>query len=84
MSEIKFSKDEATILAKKIQLYMSEELDKEISQFEAQFLLDFISEEIGPYYYNRGLYDAQAILESKMDNITDAIYEIEKITEFRK
>ena len=84
MSEIKFSKDEVNILAKKIQLYLSEELDKEITQFEAQFLLDFISEEIGPYYYNRGLYDAQAILESKMDNITDAIYEIEKITEFRK
>ena len=84
MSEIKFSKDEVNILAKKIQLYLSEELDKEITQFEAQFLLDFISEEIGPYYYNRGLYDAQAILESKMDNITDAIYEIERITEFRK
>jgi uncharacterized protein (DUF2164 family) len=84
MSEIKFSKDEATTLTKKIQLYLSEELDKEIGQFDAQFLLDFISEEIGPYYYNRGLYDAQTILESKMENITEAILEIEKITEFRK
>ena len=84
MSEIKFSKDEIKILTRKIQLYMSEELDKEIGPFDAQFLLDFISEEIGPYYYNRGLYDAQTILESKMENITDAIYEIEKITEFGK
>jgi len=84
MSEIKFSKDELNILTNKIQLYLSEELDKEIGQFEAQFLLDFISEEIGSYYYNRGLYDAQTILESKMENITEAIYEIEKITEFRK
>lgn len=84
MSEIKFSKDEVKILTKKIQLYLSEELDKEIGQFDAQFLLDFISEEIGPYYYNRGLYDAQTLLESKMENIIEAIYEIEKITEFRK
>ncbi|MFT5421969.1 MAG: hypothetical protein ACI9D5_002735 [Candidatus Endobugula sp.] len=84
MSEIKFSKDEVTTLTKKIQLYLSEELDKEIGQFDAQFLLDFISAEMGPYYYNRGLYDAQTILESKMENITDAILEIEKITEFRK
>lgn len=84
MSEIEFSKDEIAILSKKIQLYMSEELDKEIGQFDAQFFLEFISEEIGPYFYNRGLYDAQAILETKMENITDAIYEIEKITEFRK
>jgi len=84
VSEIKFSKDEASILSKKIQLYLREELDKEVGQFDAQFMLDFISGEIGPYYYNRGLYDAQSILESKLENITEAIYEIEKVTEFRK
>ena len=84
MSEIEFSKKEKEILIKRIQLYFTEELDKEIGQFEAQFLLDFFSEEVGLYFYNRGLYDAQTILESKMENITEAIYEIEKITEFRK
>jgi len=47
-------------------------------------LLDFFAEEIGPYIYNRGLYDAQSLLESRMDGISEAIYEIEKVTEFRK
>jgi len=84
MSEIKFSKEEVEILSKKIQLYFSEELNHEIGQFDAQFFLDFISEEIGPYFYNRGLYDAQSILESRMEIISEAIYDIEKITEFRK
>ncbi len=84
MSEIKFSKEEIEIISKKIQLYFSEELGQEIGQFDAQFLLDFISEEIGPYFYNRGLYDAQSILENRMDSISEAIYDIEKITEFRK
>ena len=84
MSKIKFSKEEIEILTKKIQLYFSEELDYEIGQFDAQFLLDFISEEIGPYYYNRGLYDAQSVLENRMESISEAIYDIEKITEFRK
>jgi len=84
MSEIKFSKEEIEILTKKIQLYFSEELDYEIGQFDSQFLLDFISEEIGPYYYNKGLYDAQSVLESRMESISEAIYDIEKITEFRK
>ena len=84
MSEIKFSKEEIEIISKKIQLYFSEELDYEIGQFDAQFLLDFISEAIGPYFYNRGLYDAQSILENRMDSIFEAIYDIEKITEFRK
>lgn len=84
MPEIKFSKDEIDILTKKIQLYFSEELDHEIGQFDAQFLLDFISEDIGPYFYNRGLYDAQAILEKRMESISEAIYDIEVVTEFRK
>jgi len=84
MPEIEFSKEEKDIITKKIQLYFSEELNQEIGQFDSQFLLDFFAEEIGPYFYNRGLYDAQSILESRMDGISEAIYEIEKITEFRK
>ena len=60
---------------------MHEELDREVGQFEAGFLLDFFAEEIGPYFYNRGLYDAQAILESRLEQVAEAIYEIEKPTQ---
>lgn len=84
MSDIEFTKEEKEIITRKIQLYFKEELDYEIGQFDTQFLLDFFSEEIGPYFYNRGLYDSQTILQSKMESITDAIYELEKITEFRR
>ena len=61
MSVIKLSKDEKEYIIRKIQLYFSEELEQTIGQFEAEFLLDFFSEEVGAYYYNRGLFDAQAI-----------------------
>ena len=84
MSEIEFSKEEKELIVKKIQLYFHDELDSEIGQFDAQFLLDFFTEEIGAYFYNRGLYDAQVILEKRVEDITDAIYELEKITEFRR
>ena len=84
MSDIKFSKEEKEIISKKIQLYFHEELDQKLGQFDAQFLLDFFSEEIGPYFYNRGLYDAQTILEDRMGSISEAIYDIEKMTDFRK
>jgi uncharacterized protein (DUF2164 family) len=43
-------------------------------------LLDFISSEIGAFYYNKGLSDAQAIVLGKIEDITDAFYEIEKPT----
>ena len=84
MQEIKFSKEEKEQSVKKIQLYFHEELGSDIGQFDAQFLLDFFSQEIGGYFYNRGLYDAQAILEQRFDELNDSIYQLEKITEFRR
>ncbi|MFK8075067.1 MAG: DUF2164 domain-containing protein [Granulosicoccus sp.] len=81
---IKFSKDETEILTRKIQLYFNEELDQDIGQFPAQFLLEFFTEEVGPYFYNRGLTDAQAVLEARVDSITEALYELEKPTEFTR
>lgn len=82
MSAITFSKQEKAILVGKIQAYFLKELDQDIGRFDADFLLDFFSEEIGSYFYNRGLYDAQTILEARMESISEAIYEIEKPTEF--
>jgi uncharacterized protein (DUF2164 family) len=84
LSAIEFSKEEKDIIVNKIQLYFREELDQDIGRFDAQFLLDFFAEEVGAYFYNRGLYDAQAILESRLETISESIYELEKITEFRR
>ena len=69
---------------KKIQTYFREELDNDIGQFDALFLLDFFTEEFGPYFYNRGIYDAQAILEKRVEDIAESIFELEKVTEFRR
>lgn len=84
MSDIKFSKDEKTALTNRLKLYFSEELDQELGQFDAEFLLDFIAEELGTYFYNQGLLDAQAVLEKRMETISEAIAEIEKPTKFRR
>ena len=81
MPLIKFTQDEKNVIINKIQLYFNQELNQDIGQFDAEFLLDFFSEEVGAYYYNRALYDAQSILETKIDSITDAFYEIEKPTD---
>ena len=84
MPEITFSKQEKDLITSKVKLYFREELDQEIGQFDAQFLLDFFAEEIGVYFYNRGLYDAQAILERRLEDFGEAIYELEKPTDFRR
>jgi uncharacterized protein (DUF2164 family) len=84
MSQVNFSKDEKALIVRKIQLYFSEELKQQIGQFDAEFLLDFITQELGAYYYNRGLYDAQAALTAKLDDIQDAIYQLEQPTDFKR
>lgn len=84
MTNIEFTKEEKEVIGKKIQLFFLDKLDSEIGQFDAYFLLDFFAEEIGAYFYNRGIYDAQAVLERRIEGITEAIYELEKITDFRR
>lgn len=84
MSEIKFSAEEKALIVDKLKRYFSVELDQDLGQFDAEFLLDFISSEMGAYYYNRGLSDARAVMQSKLDQVDDAIYEIEKPTNFAR
>ena len=79
---IKFEKHEKEVIVKKVQLYFQEELEQKIGAFDAEFLLDFFSEEIGVYFYNRGLYDAQTLLDGRIDDLREAILELEKATEF--
>ncbi len=80
--QITFNKQEKELLVQKLKQYFDNELDQEIGQFDAEFLLDFFGKELGMYYYNRGLGDAQDIFKNRVDSITDAIYELEVPTEF--
>lgn len=83
MNEIEFSKDEKEVIVKKVQMYFREELDMDLGQFDAQFLLDFFSKEVGCLFYNRGLYDAKAIIEERMETAAEAVYELEKFSNLR-
>ena len=83
-TDIAFSAAEKEVIVRKIKLYFSEELQQQIGHFDAEFLLDFFAREIGAYFYNRGLYDAQAALSKKLDDIQDVIYQLERPTEFQR
>lgn len=83
MPDIQFSAAEKAVIVGKIKRYFADELKQEIGRFDAEFLLDFFAGEIGAYFYNRGLYDAQAILSNRMDELGEAIHQLERPTEFR-
>jgi uncharacterized protein (DUF2164 family) len=80
MSEIKFSTVQKECLVQKLQHYFTNELDQELAQFDADFLLDFFTKEMGNHFYNQGIYDAQKLLTEKLDYISDEMYQLEKPT----
>lgn len=79
MSDIQLSQEQRQQTLEKLQTYCLNELDIELGQFDAEFLLDFMSKELGKVFYNQGLYDAQAIMQSRLELVAEAIYELEKV-----
>lgn len=75
---IPFSKDERAAMVARIQDYFRDELDHEIGALPAELLIAFLAEEIGSYFYNRGLRDAEALLLKKIEDYSDEIYGLER------
>ncbi len=84
MPLITFTPAERAAIVQRIQKNFSEELEQEIGQFEAGFLLNFFADEIGSQFYNKGLQDAQAILRKRIDDISEAIDSLEKPVRARR
>ena len=58
--------------------YFAAELDRQLDRFEAEFLIKELSKRLGAYFYNRGLWDAQEILNERLDSLASAISELEE------
>ena len=78
MSVVEFSKEEKVLITQKLQRYVATELGFEMGSFDAEFLLDFVSKELGCYFYNRGLYDAQTVVNARFEEMSEAIVVLEK------
>lgn len=84
MKPIEFNSQEKEIITSKIQQYFEAELNEEIGQFDAEFLIDFFSINLGSYYYNRGLTDARLAMRLKLEDLDAEVEALEKSTDFIK
>ena len=75
---IKLSDDRKADLVYKLKQYFENELDQEIGQFDAEFLIGFFTKELGTNIYNQALYDMQSQLKEKFESMNDIIYQLEK------
>lgn len=78
MKPIQFSREETAAVAAKLRAYFRDELEVELRELPAEMLIDFLAREIGPFFYNRALYDAQAVLKKKADDLAEAVAGLER------
>lgn len=78
MTNITFSREERAVLVPTIQAWFRDELDHDLSGLQAEMLIDFIGREMGPAFYNRALYDAQALIAAQAETLADAVLGLEK------
>lgn len=74
---IEFNAHQKSIIVDKIKFYFDQELHQDIGQFDAEFLLDFFAKEVGAYFYNKGIQDANAAINHKFEEIQQALFDIE-------
>ncbi|HET7657723.1 MAG TPA: DUF2164 domain-containing protein [Bacillales bacterium] len=78
---MKFPKEQKDQILVRIQQYFSVERGEEIGQLAAENLLHFITKEIGPYFYNQALRDAQRAVDLRMADIEEDLISLEHPSE---
>ncbi len=75
---IRLSDERRAGMLSSLQRFFEDELDREISQFQAERLLDFFVSELGAPVYNQAVQDARAFLQDKLDDLEGEFYEPEE------
>ena len=60
-----------------IRRYYEQEMEEEIGDLQAGFLLDYLLKEIAPTVYNQAIADAQAWMLARVEDLEGSLYEPE-------
>jgi len=72
---LELTKQESVEIIPSVQKFFREELEQDLSEMRAQFLLDYVMKEIAPYAYNKGVKDAEAYFRSKVEDLPATCFE---------
>lgn len=78
VSRIELEKQARETTARLLLRHLKDEHDIDLAPFDGVALIDFLSETLGPYFYNQGVNDAQLVVRKRADDVVDALYELEK------
>jgi uncharacterized protein (DUF2164 family) len=69
-----FSKEQKAEIVASIRRYFAENLDGELSEMQAGFLLEYFMSEIAPFAYNKGVEDAQKYFLRVTEDLPSACF----------
>ena len=75
---IQLSEERRELLSAAIQQMFLEEFERDLSEFQAQRLIDFLMSQLGPPVYNQAIQDARAYIQLKLDDLDGEVYEPEE------
>ena len=68
-SKIPLNKEQTAVASAKLREYITENFDVDIGNLQAEIFLDYISENIGVHYYNKGVIDSLSFMEEKVEDM---------------
>ena len=81
---IKLPKDHEAVAITSLIRYFDEELEQELSEIQAKFLLQFFLAEIGPSIFNQAIEEAKGTMERSVSELSGTCYEQEFSYKFQK
>ena len=72
---IELTKQEVAEILPSLKRYFRDELDEELSDMRAKFLLEYFMTEIAPLAYNRGVKDAESFFRAKVEDLPGTCFE---------
>jgi uncharacterized protein (DUF2164 family) len=78
MKSIEFSREERADITARLRTWLRDELEIDLPALPAEMLLDYLGREIGPFFYNRAVYDAQAVVAKKAEDIVETLAGLER------
>lgn len=68
-TRIKLTPEKKEMMASAIKKYFLKERDEELGDLASALLLDFITKELGPEFYNQGVYDSYRFMNEHTEDL---------------
>ena len=75
---IELSGEHRDRIVRSVRKFFGEELDQELSDFQAERVVAFFVKELGAPVYNQAIRDAHAFLQGKLEDLEGEFYEPEE------